>query len=73
MPPLTWVVMCLLRASDEAHGQAYEALSRVRSLQGVLLAALSRESFSLNSAVVHEEYVHLAGRPIQDFDMISSM
>ena len=53
-----------------AHGQAYVALSRVGSLQGVLLTALSRESSSLNSAVVHGECVCLAGRPMQRFDMM---
>ncbi|KAA6421824.1 MAG: ATP-dependent DNA helicase PIF1 [Trebouxia sp. A1-2] len=53
-----------------AHGQAYVALSRLRTLEGVLLTALSRESFNLNSAVVHEEYVRLAGRTIQRFDLM---
>ncbi|KAA6421278.1 MAG: ATPase AAA [Trebouxia sp. A1-2] len=55
-----------------AHGQADVPLSRVRTLEGVLLTALSRESFHLNLAVVHncKEYVRLAGHPIQRFDLI---
>ena len=46
------------------HGHAYVALSRVRSLQGVMLVGLLRASFDLIDAGVHAEYARLAQCPI---------
>ena len=46
------------------HGQAYVALSRVRSLEDVLLVGLLRASFDKNKSCVHDEYARLASCPI---------
>jgi ATP-dependent exoDNAse (exonuclease V) alpha subunit len=42
-----------------AHGQAYVALSRVRTLEGVLLTALSPRSFHKTEEAVVDEYARL--------------
>jgi ATP-dependent exoDNAse (exonuclease V) alpha subunit len=42
------------------HGQAYVALSRVRTLEGVLLIGLIRASFDKNKSYMHDEYARLA-------------
>lgn len=47
------------------HGQAHVALSRVRSMQGVMLVGLSRVSFRKHNPKVHEEYARLANCPIK--------
>ena len=41
------------------HGQAYVALSRVRSVDGVMLIGLTRTAFTKNKRVVHGEYAQL--------------
>ena len=43
-----------------AHGQAYVALSRVKSLEPVCIIGLTRTAFSKNQSVVHDEYARLA-------------
>ena len=43
-----------------AHGMAYVALSRVKSLEGVCVIGLSRSAFQKNDTAVHEEYQRLA-------------
>ena len=54
-----------------AHGQAYVALSRVRSLQGVMLVGLARSAFDPKqdrkfggTLDVHREYERLSGHPV---------
>ena len=47
-----------------AHGQAYVALSRVKSLGGVMLVGLIKSAFHKNDHAVHREYERLAGLPI---------
>ena len=47
-----------------AHGQAYVALSRVRSMDGVMLVGLTRGSFNKNKIEVHDEYDRLSHCPI---------
>ncbi len=42
------------------HGQAYVALSRGRTLEGVLLMGLIRASFDKSKSYVHDEYALLA-------------
>ena len=39
-----------------AHGMAYVALSRVKSLEGVCVIGLSRSAFQKNDNAVHVEY-----------------
>ena len=46
------------------HGQAYVALSRVKSLEGVCLVGLSKSAFRRNKAIVHNEYARLRALPI---------
>ena len=53
-----------LGGSVFAHGQAYVALSRVKSLQGVMLVGLTKSSFSKNQRIVSEEYERLQGCPV---------
>ena len=50
-----------------AHGQAYVALSRVKSLEGVMLVGLKKSAFHKNDRAVHREYERLAGLPIVDY------
>ena len=47
-----------------SHGGAYVALSRVRSLNGVLLTGLVKKSLEKKDALVQEEYARLAALPI---------
>ena len=47
-----------------AHDQAYVALSRVRSMDGVMLVGLTRASFNKNKTEVHDEYDRLSRCPI---------
>ena len=47
-----------------AHGQAYVALSRVKSLAGIMLLGLIKSAFRKNDHAVHREYERLAGLPI---------
>ena len=47
-----------------AHGQAYVALSRVRTMEGVMLVGLTMQSFNKNTRVVHDEYEGLSHCPI---------
>ena len=53
-----------LGSSVFAHGQAYVALSRVKSLGGVMLVGLIKSAFHKNDRAVHREYERLAGLPI---------
>ncbi|KAA6419254.1 MAG: ATP-dependent DNA helicase PIF1 [Trebouxia sp. A1-2] len=66
---LTWAVS-IHRVQGVSLDCAVIDLGADVSKHGVLLTALSRESCSLDSAVVHEEYVRLAGRPIKRLDMM---
>ena len=43
-----------------AHGMAYVALSRFKSLEGVCVIGLSRSVFQRNDTAVHAEYQRLA-------------
>ena len=43
-----------------AHGMAYVALSRFKSLDGVCVIGLSRSAFQRNDTAVHAEYQRLA-------------
>ena len=47
-----------------ARGQAYVALSRVKSLGGVMLMGLIKSAFHKNDRAVQHEYERLAGLPI---------
>jgi ATP-dependent DNA helicase PIF1 len=44
-----------------AHGQAYVALSRVRSIEGVVLVGLVKKSLLLTDPKVSREYARLNG------------
>ena len=43
-----------------AHGMAYVALSRVKSLDGVCVIGLSKTAVQKNDAAVHVEYQRMA-------------
>ena len=54
---LTWV------SDIFAHGQAYVALSRVTSMNGVMLVGLTRGSFNNNKVKLHDQYDRLSCCP----------